>query len=87
MRATRRAILGAAPAAALAGVAQAQDGVPDVMVSTWDFGRAANAAGWERRLAGGSESHWHERIGAQALADGGDALSFLRGALCAKEAA
>lgn len=41
----------------------------------------------EWRLAGGSESHWHERIGAQALADGGDALSFLRGALCAKEAA
>ncbi|WP_313622617.1 acyl-CoA dehydrogenase family protein [Achromobacter sp.] len=41
----------------------------------------------EWRLAGGSESHWHERIGGDAIASGGDALSFLRTALYAKEAA
>ncbi|WP_454677410.1 acyl-CoA dehydrogenase family protein [Achromobacter marplatensis] len=32
----------------------------------------------EWRLAGGSESYWHERIGAHALASGADALTYLR---------
>ncbi len=41
----------------------------------------------EWRLAGGSESHWHERLGGDALASGADALSYLRTALHGKEAA
>lgn len=41
----------------------------------------------EWRLAAGSESHWHDRIGADALASGADALTYLRTALYAKEAA
>ncbi|WP_043519360.1 acyl-CoA dehydrogenase family protein [Achromobacter arsenitoxydans] len=41
----------------------------------------------EWRLAGGSESHWHERIGGDAIAGGADALSYLRTALYGKEAA
>ncbi|WMD21086.1 acyl-CoA dehydrogenase family protein [Achromobacter seleniivolatilans] len=39
----------------------------------------------EWRLAGGSESYWHERIGAHALASGTDALGYLRCALYSKE--
>lgn len=38
------------------------------------------------RLAAGSESHWHERIGADVLASNADALTYLRTALYAKEA-
>ena len=79
MRATRRAILGAAPAAALAGVAQARDAIPDVMVSTWDFGRAANAAAWERRLAGGSALDMVEAGGRVAEADEGNSSVGLGG--------
>lgn len=41
----------------------------------------------EWRLAAGSETHWHERLGALALASGEDALPYLRGALHGKEAA
>ncbi|MNX71963.1 Crotonobetainyl-CoA dehydrogenase [compost metagenome] len=41
----------------------------------------------EWRLAGGSESHWHERIGGDAIASGSDALSYLRTALYGNEAA
>lgn len=41
----------------------------------------------EWRLAGGSESHWHERIGGHAIASGVGALSYLRTALYGKEAA
>ncbi|WP_063581292.1 acyl-CoA dehydrogenase family protein [Achromobacter ruhlandii] len=41
----------------------------------------------EWRLAAGSESHWHARIGAHALADGGDAVSYLRTALFDRETA
>ncbi|MFD4839205.1 acyl-CoA dehydrogenase family protein [Achromobacter sp. NPDC058515] len=41
----------------------------------------------EWRLAGGSESHWHERIGGHAIASGMDALSYLRTSLYDKEAA
>ena len=40
----------------------------------------------EWRLAAGSESHWHERIGADAITGGVDALSYLRTALYGKEA-
>ena len=56
MTATRRTLLTAAPAAVLATSAVARDtaAAPDIMVSTWDFGAAANAAGWAARLAGGS---------------------------------
>lgn len=50
---TRRTLLAATPAVALAGAATAQSTAPAVMVSTWDFGRIANQAGWERRQAGG----------------------------------
>lgn len=41
----------------------------------------------EWRLAAGSESHWQARIGAHALADGGDAVSYLRTALFDRETA
>ena len=41
----------------------------------------------EWRLAAGSESYWHERIGAEALADGADAVSYLRCALFDRQAA
>lgn len=55
MTTTRRTLLTAAPVAALATSAAAQDAsAPAVMVSTWDFGAAANAAGWAARQAGGS---------------------------------
>lgn len=39
----------------------------------------------EWRLAAGSESHWHDRIGADALASRADALTYLRTALYGKE--
>jgi alkylation response protein AidB-like acyl-CoA dehydrogenase len=39
------------------------------------------------RLAAGSEAHWHERIGADAIASGADALTYLRTALYARPAA
>lgn len=51
---SRRTLLGAAPVAALAGTAVAQPAAPAVMVSTWDFGAAANAAGMAARATGGS---------------------------------
>jgi N4-(beta-N-acetylglucosaminyl)-L-asparaginase len=55
MTTTRRTLLTAAPVAALATSAIAQDATtPAVMISTWDFGAAANAAGWAARQAGGS---------------------------------
>lgn len=55
MTTTRRTLLTAAPAAALATSAVARDDAAlAVMVSTWDFGAAANAAGWAARQAGGS---------------------------------
>lgn len=41
----------------------------------------------EWRLAGGSESYWHERIGSHALASGVDALTYVRTSLFHKEAA
>ena len=42
------------------------------MVSTWDFGRAANAAGLERRRAGGSALDMVEAGGRVVEADGGN---------------
>ena len=66
---SRRALLGAAPAAALAAPALAQDSARAIMVSTWDFGGAANAAGWAARQAGGSALDMVEAGGRVAEAD------------------
>ena len=68
MRTTRRAIL-ATPAAALAGGAVARPSAPAVMVSTWDFGAAANAAGIAVRASGGSALDMVEAGGQVAEAD------------------
>jgi N4-(beta-N-acetylglucosaminyl)-L-asparaginase len=68
---TRRTLLAATPAA-LASTARAQTPSPAVMVSTWDFGRAANAAGLERRRAGGSALDMVEAGGRVVEADGGN---------------
>ena len=68
MRTTRRAIL-ATPAAALAGGAVARPSAPAVMVSTWDFGAAANAAGIAVRASGGSALDMVEAGGRVAEAD------------------
>ena len=68
MRTTRRAIL-ATPAAALAGGAVARPSAPAVMVSTWDFGAAANAAGITVRAGGGSALDMVEAGGRVAEAD------------------
>lgn len=69
MTATRRTLLTAAPLAALATSALAQDAAPAVMVSTWDFGAAANAAGIEARRHGGSALDMVEAGGKVAEAD------------------
>lgn len=69
MTPTRRALLAAAPASALASRVLAQGAPPAIMVSTWDFGRAANAAGWERRRAGGSALDMVEAGGRVTEAD------------------
>lgn len=70
MTTTRRTLLTAAPAAALATSAVARDNAaPAVMVSTWDFGAAANAAGWAARQAGGSALDMVEAGGKVAEAD------------------
>ena len=66
---SRRALLASAPAAALAGTASAQPAAPAVMVSTWDFGAAANAAGMTARAAGGSALDMVEAGGRVAEAD------------------
>lgn len=69
MTTTRRTLLTAAPAVALANSAAAQDAAPAVMVSTWDFGAAANTAGWAARQAGGSALDMVEAGGKVAEAD------------------
>lgn len=69
MTATRRAFLTTAPAIALAGSAAAQTAAPAVMVSTWDFGAAANAAGVAARTNGGSALDMVEAGGRVAEAD------------------
>lgn len=66
---SRRAVLGAAPLVAIAVSAAAQDRTPDIMVSTWDFGAAANAAGWTARQDGGSALDMVEAGGRVAEAD------------------
>lgn len=69
MTTTRRTLLTAAPVAALATSAVARDAAPTVMISTWDFGAAANAAGWAARQAGGSALDMVEAGGKVAEAD------------------
>lgn len=66
---TRRNILTAAPAIVLTTSAAAQAAAPAAMVSTWDFGAAANAAGWAARQAGGSALDMVEAGGRVAEAD------------------
>lgn len=66
---SRRALLTAAPVAALAGAAIARTAAPAVMVSTWDFGAAANAAGMAARMNGGSALDMVEAGGRVAEAD------------------
>lgn len=66
---SRRTTLGLAAALAAATAARAEETAPVVMVSTWDFGRIANQAGWERRLAGGSALDMVEAGGRVAEAD------------------
>ena len=66
---TSRRVFLAAPAAALAGAAAAQGAAPTVMVSTWDFGAAANAAGIAVRAGGGSALDMVEAGGRVAEAD------------------
>ncbi len=65
---SRRVFLGVPMAAALAGAASAQP-TPAVMVSTWDFGAAANAAGLTARANGGSALDMVEAGGRVAEAD------------------
>lgn len=66
---SRRTVLGAAPVAALAAAARAQPAAPAVMVSTWDFGAAANAAGLAARANGGTALDMVEAGGRVAEAD------------------
>jgi len=76
---SRRTLLAAAPAAALAGAAVAQASSPAVMVSTWDFGAAANAAGMAARAGGGSALDMVEAGGRVAEADESNASVGLGG--------
>lgn len=69
MTPTRRSVLAAAPASALAVGAARRTVAPAVMVSTWDFGAAANAAGIEARRGGGSALDMVEAGGRVAEAD------------------
>jgi N4-(beta-N-acetylglucosaminyl)-L-asparaginase len=69
MTPTRRSILAAAPVSAMAAGAAAQAAAPAVMVSTWDFGAAANAAGMAARATGGSALDMVEAGGRVAEAD------------------
>ncbi|WP_241209669.1 N(4)-(beta-N-acetylglucosaminyl)-L-asparaginase [Brevundimonas fluminis] len=76
--ATRREALAAG---ALMPVAPAalSDPPPAVMVSTWDFGRQANAAGLERRRAGGAALDMVEAGGRVVEAEGGNGSVGLGG--------
>lgn len=52
---SRRTVVGAAPAViAAAGAVRADTAAPAVVVSTWDFGAAANAEAIRMRIVGGS---------------------------------
>ena len=67
---SRRSLLAAVPVATVAGAAAARDsGAPAVMVSTWNFGAAANAAGMAARANGGSALDMVEAGGRVAEAD------------------
>jgi N4-(beta-N-acetylglucosaminyl)-L-asparaginase len=66
---SRRTLLAATPVAAFAGTAAARPAAPAVMVSTWDFGAAANAAGLAARADGGSALDMVEAGGRVAEAD------------------
>ncbi len=66
---SRRSLLAIAPAAGFAGTAAASTEAPAVMVSTWDFGAAANAAGWAARQSGRSALDMVEAGGRVAEAD------------------
>ncbi|MFC7378636.1 N(4)-(beta-N-acetylglucosaminyl)-L-asparaginase [Brevundimonas sp. GCM10030266] len=79
MTTTRRTLLTAAPVAALATSAIAQGAAPAIMVSTWDFGAAANAAGWAARQAGGSALDMVEAGGKVAELDESNASVGLGG--------
>lgn len=76
---SRRALLAAAPVAALAGAAVARTAAPAVMVSTWDFGAAANAAGVAAGANGGSALDMVEAGGRVAEADEGNSSVGLGG--------
>ena len=54
MNLSRRAMLAASGLATVAGAARADVPTPAVVVSTWDFGAAANAEAVRARMAGGS---------------------------------
>lgn len=66
---SRRGLLAAAPIAGFASAATAKTAAPAVMVSTWDFGAAANAAGIAVRANGGSALDMVEAGGRVAEAD------------------
>lgn len=68
----RRVLAAGAVAPALAGAARDDASPPAVMVSTWDFGQAANAAGIEARRKGGSALDMVEAGGRLAEADPGN---------------
>ena len=63
----------------MADSAPPQDRAPDIMVSTWDFGAAANAAGWAARRDGGSALDMVEAGGRVAEADEGNSSVGLGG--------
>jgi N4-(beta-N-acetylglucosaminyl)-L-asparaginase len=54
MKVSRRAVLGVPVVGLAAGVVRAEDTAPAVLVSTWDFGAAANAEGIAALRRGGS---------------------------------
>lgn len=54
MKPTRRTLIAAAATAPATPALARPDPAPAVMISTWDFGVPANAAGWAARTAGGS---------------------------------
>ena len=77
-RPTRRTLLSAAPAVVAPSVRYGSEPAA-VMVSTWDFGAAANAAGWAARQSGGSALDMVEAGGRVAEADEGNSSVGLGG--------
>ena len=66
---SRRAVLAATPAFAVPAARIGRETPPAIMVSTWDFGAAANAAGMAVRAGGGSALDMVEAGGRVAEAD------------------